>query len=238
MDEMAGLDSSLNGIQVSSTKNQITKAAFAVDACMETFDRAIEWGADLLFVHHGLFWGREQRIVGSHYNRIKRLISADMALYAAHLPLDAHPELGNNAGMAAVLELQDREAFGYYHGTKIGVKGRLSEARTTEQIIEGLFTDTTQIIAALPFGNNMIRSVGIISGGAPFEVEQAIEQGLDLYITGDANHIVYHRCLEAGINVIFAGHYATEVFGPRLMMALAEKELGLKTQFIHVPTGL
>ncbi|KGE71591.1 hypothetical protein DC28_09940 [Spirochaeta lutea] len=238
IDEMAGIDNSINGIQVSCGQREITRAAFAVDACLETFTRAADWGAQLLFVHHGLFWGREQPLVGTHYRRIHALMKEDIALYAAHLPLDAHPELGNNAGMCQVLGLQEREPFGSYHGVKIGYKGLLPEARTVEQVVQQLFGDPGQAIAVLPFGPSKVRSLGIISGGAPFEVDQAIDEGLDLFITGDANHVVYHRCLEAGINVIFAGHYATEVFGPKLMMQRAEAELGLEVRFIHVPTGL
>lgn len=233
-----GVDSSPNGIQVDRRKQEIHKVAFAVDACMETFTRAVDGGADLLFTHHGLFWGREQVLTGSHYQRIRYLMEKDLGLYAVHLPLDMHPEYGNNSGMAEALKLQDRKPFGVYKGLTIGFSGSLPVPMRLEEIIQVLFTEQRNMISILPFGKERVSTVAFVSGGGPFLAGQAIEKGIDLYVTGDANHVVYHDCLEAGINVLFAGHYLTETFGPRLMMEKFIADTGLAAFFVEVPTGL
>ena len=236
--ELAKIDSSQNGIQVDRRKQELSKVAFGVDACMETFRRTKELGADLLFVHHGLFWGREQVLTGTHYQRLSYLIQNDIGLYAAHLPLDAHLEVGNNAVMAREIGLVDVSPFGIYKGTPIGVRGSLPLADTVDGVLTRLFGDSGSMIAVLPFGKPVVQTVGLISGGGVYEVDQAIEADLDLYITGDANHVVYHRCMEAGINVVFAGHYLTETWGPRAMMERFISDTGLAGVFIDVPTGL
>jgi dinuclear metal center YbgI/SA1388 family protein len=238
IDEFARIDGSKNGLQVTRRNQEIRRVAVAVDAALATFERAAEWGADLLFVHHGLFWGREQVLTGDHYERVRFLLDHDIALYAVHLPLDAHLSLGNNAGMAAALGLEEIEPFGLVKGMPIGVEGRFSRPVSIDEVVATLFGDTFRPLSVLPFGPTEIRSVGIISGGAPLEVDQAIDQGLDLYITGDANHIAYHRCRESGINAIFGGHYATEVWGVQLVGRKLEEEAGLVVTFLDVPTGL
>ena len=119
IDDLVGTDASQNGVQVENTAD-ITCIAFAVDACMETFKRAKEAGAQMLFVHHGLFWGHEQTLTGTHYQRIKFLIENNIALYAAHLPLDIHPIIGNNVALARAAGLIDLKPFGEYHGNTIG----------------------------------------------------------------------------------------------------------------------
>lgn len=234
----AGIDGSLNGIQVSKKNPEIVRTAFAVDACMEVFERAADWGADLVFVHHGIFWGKPVPVTGRHYKRISFLIEKDIALYAAHLPLDVHPEIGNNAGLAKAVGLQDLQPFGEYKGKMIGVKGVFPSSRTIEEIIVSLGLDTESCLGILPFGKKNIRTAGVIAGGGAREVEEALEQDLDLYLTGDVAHEVYHYCLEGGINMISCGHYNTETFGPRLMMEQVRKDTPLETVFIDIPTGL
>lgn len=238
MEGTAGIDRSLNGIQVSKKNPEIVRAAFAVDACMEVFERAADWGADLVFVHHGIFWGKPVPVTGRHYKRISFLIEKDIALYAAHLPLDVHPEIGNNAGLAKAVGLQDLQPFGEYKGKMIGVKGVFPSSRTIEEIIVSLGLDTESCLGILPFGKKNIRTAGVIAGGGAREVEEALEQDLDLYLTGDVAHEVYHYCLEGGINMISCGHYNTETFGPRLMMEQVRKDTPLETVFIDIPTGL
>lgn len=232
------IDSSMNGVQVQCSDKPIQRIAFAVDACVEVFRRAAESHADLLFVHHGLFWGRPIALRGSHYHRVKYLIEQDLALYAAHLPLDAHPELGNNAGLAAALGLQEIAPFGAYHGVKIGCKGRFAETVTIEEALRRIGLQAERCQALLPFGPSEIRTAGIVSGGATREVAEAIEEGLDLYITGEASHQVYHACLEEHINLICGGHYETEVWGVRSLSERVARETGISTQLIDVPTGL
>ena len=238
IDEMSRMDSSLNGIQVGREDAQLKKIAFAVDASLETFSRAVESGADMLFVHHGLYWGRVIPIRGDFYRRIETLIKNDLALYAAHLPLDMNEELGNNAGLAKILQLKKIEPFGEHKGVKIGLKGSFENPMTRDEIVNRLFGGWDNTIKILPFGKEEISTVALISGDAPFELFQAIDEGIDLYLTGESSHILYHTAMEAGINVIFGGHYATEVYGVKLLADKVSKELSLETVFIDVPTGL
>ncbi len=235
--ETDGIDASLNGIQVGNPDMEIRRMAFAVDACMDSFHRARSEGAQALFVHHGLFWGPALPLTGVLGERVRFLMKNDMALYACHLPLDRHGELGNNASMARALGLEDVRPFGEYKGRAIGCRGVLPRAETLETLVSRLFGFWDERIDALRFGVRDIRTVGMISGGGTREVSQAIADGLDLYITGDSSHNVYHECLEAGINVLFAGHYLTEVFGVRAVAEEASAALGLETVFIDIPTG-
>ena len=238
IDEMQRLDMSMNGLQVANKSGRAEKAAFAVDASLETFKRAAERGADILFVHHGLFWGKPVPVTGSHFERLKFLIDNDLALYACHLPLDMDENLGNNISAAHLLELCDIEPFGEYKGKKIGFKGKLKEALTCEEIIDKCGFDKDGILSLLKFGKDKCSTVGIITGGATREVEQAVSEELDLFLTGEVSHPMYHQCLEEGINVISAGHYATEIFGVKNVSEKVREDLGLETVFIDLPTGL
>lgn len=232
-----GIDASLNGLQVGEYRDEVSKMAFAVDACMDSFVRAKEEGAQALFVHHGLFWGPALPLTGVLGGRIRYLMKNGIALYACHLPLDKHAEVGNNARIAEVLGLTEIEPFGLYKGKKIGYKGVLSETMGLESVIEKAFGSWDSRINALRFGPKEIRSIGIISGGGTRETSQAIAEGLDLYITGDSAHEVYHEAYEAGINVVFAGHYLTEIFGVKAMAERSASELGIETVFFNIPTG-
>jgi dinuclear metal center YbgI/SA1388 family protein len=238
IDEMTGTDNSMNGLQVGRFDKEVTRVAFAVDACLESITRAAEGGAEMLFVHHGLFWGREQPLVGPFYQRIAALIEHDLALYAAHLPLDMHPQYGNNAGLALRLGLVDLLPFGAYKKVKIGYKGRLPEALTLDQLLGRLGMQRDELPGFLSFGPDEISTVAVISGGADKEVEQAIAEGVDLYLTGEISHQVYHQCQEAGINLIAAGHYRTETVGVNLLADKIAEDKGLETFFIDLPTGL
>ena len=238
MEEMEQTDSSLNGLQVGKSRVQIRKTAFAVDACMESFKRAADWGADLLFVHHGLFWGSVLPVTGMHYQRIRFLMENDLALYAVHLPLDAHPVYGNNAGIVNLLGLQNIEPFGSYKGQKIGFKGTFTSPEEIDSVLAKLGLLRKDCLGILPFGPAKIVSAGVISGGATREVDQALEEGLDLYVTGEISHQVYHQCLEGKINMIAGGHYQTEIWGVKKLAEKVQEETDLETQFIDIPTGL
>jgi len=235
---LEGIDSSQNGLQFDSTAAEARKVAFAVDASMESFRRAAQWGAQMLVVHHGIFWGVPQRIVGSLFERVRFLAEKNLALYAAHLPLDRHPEVGNNAGIAQLLGLTDVVPFGTYHGVTIGCRGALAEPTGLEQIVARLSGRQGEQMRTLPFGPATIRTVGIVSGSAARDVTQAISEGLDLFITGEPSHEVYHHCLEARIHVIFAGHYHSESFGVRLLADRLARETGVETTYLDIPTGL
>ena len=238
LEAYAAADRSMNGLQVGRRGEELHRVAFAVDACLETIQRATEWNAELLFVHHGLFWGAPLAVTGVHLGRLRALLGADCALYAVHLPLDLHPELGNNAALARRLGLVELEPFGEYKGIRIGWKGRLDQSRSLEEIARLVADGGAENPQLLPFGPEQIRSVGIVSGGAADVASQAIGEGLDLFVTGDADHTVYHHCLEGRINVIFGGHYRTEVWGVRLLSEWVARETDLETRFLDVPTGL
>ena len=233
-----GKDKSLNGLQVGRRNSEVHRVAFAVDACLQSFERAVAAGADLLVVHHGLFWGEPLAVTGDHQRRLRFLLENDLALWASHLPLDAHPSLGNNVGLAEALGLTDRQPFGTHRGTKIGLRGTLPSPLSLDRICETLFHGREHALQILPFGKPLVATVGLVSGGATSEVTEAITEGLDLYITGDADHTIYHQALEAGINVISGGHYATETWGVRLLAAHLHREVGVSTVFLDLPTGL
>lgn len=234
-------DPSRNGIQIQNkepNKKEIKKVAFAVDACEATAKKAKELGADVLVVHHGLFWGGCDTITGSHYKRISSFINNDLALIAYHIPLDANDPYGNNYGIANALNMKNLQGFGYWRGMDIGVKGEFENPITPLELgklIEDVLHTKCNV---LPFGKEKIKTLGIISGGAGEDVEQAVKEGLDAYVTGEFAHEQYHYAKEMEINVISGGHYGTETVGVSLLKKKVEEELGLETVFIHIPTGL
>jgi dinuclear metal center YbgI/SA1388 family protein len=238
LETFSGADPSLNGIQVDNDGSAIGKIAFAVDACAETFERAVEAGAGMVFVHHGLFWGQPLRVERSHRQRIKILLDNNVALYAVHLPLDQHPEYGNNAALAKLLGIQEPESFGLWRGHKIGYKGRLSKPLTVEEAVSRISFMGRKPLGVYPFGKKESLTCAVISGGASDEAFQAIEEDIDLYVTGESNHTIYHPCMEEKINYIAGGHYLTEVWGVRNMMELCVNQLHIDACFIDVPTGL
>jgi dinuclear metal center YbgI/SA1388 family protein len=241
IDSFAQADNSLNGIQVDNDGSSIRKIAFAVDAAMETFEQAAAAGAGMLFVHHGLFWGAPLRITGNLRRRIKFLLKCNICLYAVHLPLDQHPKMGNNACLAELLGLENIEPFGVYNGRKIGCKGVFPVPVTVEEAVKKIDFMGRPPLGVFPFGQSEIKSAAIVSGGAAKITLQAIEEGVDLFVTGEAGHQVYHDCLEGKLNMIAGGHYNTEVWGLRAVMrhciACLGAEFGIDADFIDVPNG-
>lgn len=234
-------DPSMNGIQIQNSEpdsKQIKKVAFAVDAAEETAKKAAEIGADVLFVHHGLFWGHSETITGSVYKRISTFIKNDLALMAFHIPLDANEIAGNNYGMAMRLGMKDLEPFGFWRGMSIGVKGVLPSPLSADELAEKVLRPGKKANAILKFGKEKISTVGIISGGASEDVEQAVTDGLDCYITGEAAHEQYHYAKEMKINVIAGGHYETETVGVNLVMEKLRAEKEIECVFIESETGL
>jgi dinuclear metal center YbgI/SA1388 family protein len=238
LDAFESADASLNGLQVGRAGKVVHKVVCAVDASLATFQAAAEMGADAIFVHHGLFWGQSLRVIGAHYSRLAFLIQHDIALLAAHLPLDAHPELGNNATIARLLNTEDPQPFGLYHGKYIGYKGTLKHPLMVDDIVARLGLSVETGLHVLAFGKEPIRTVGIVSGGAANEVQEALSLGLDAYITGEASHTMYPVCQEGGITMICGGHYATEVFGVQQVSRELEEKLGLESTFLALPTAL
>ena len=234
-------DISLNGIQIENSApetKEIKKVAFAVDACESTALRAAQAGADVLFVHHGLFWGRCQTITGNHYKRIAAFLKNDIALCAYHIPLDANAEVGNNFGLARRMGLLDVQPFGKWRGMTLGACGTLPKAVSVDELARILFPEGEKPSHILPFGKKEIKKVAVISGGAGDDFDQAVQIGADAYVTGEVGHEEFHAIEESGINVIAGGHYQTETVGVKLVQAKLEKEKGLETIFIDIPTGL
>ncbi|MEF8856481.1 MAG: Nif3-like dinuclear metal center hexameric protein, partial [Haloplanus sp.] len=190
-----------------------------------------------LLVHHGLAWGGFDRLTGLHYDRIEPLVENDIALYVSHLPLDGHQELGNAAGIAELLGLDDREPFGEYGTEYVGTRGTAAEPYEVDGLANLLDRELDTETRVLGFGPNEIEEVGIVTGRGVDWIEAAAESGLDALITGEGKHESYHEARDLGVNVVLAGHYATETFGVRALGRVAE-EWGLETTYIDHPTGL
>jgi len=231
-------DAALNGIQVDNDGSAVRKIAFAVDAAMETFEQAAAVKADMLFVHHGIFWGVPSRIAGNIRQRIKFLLDHNICLYAVHLPLDQHHQFGNNAVLAQLLGLENLQPFGVYHGKKIGYKGVFPAPVTIDEAVKKISFMDRPPAGVFPFGKKDCLTAAVVSGGSSSNARDAIEEGIDLFITGESFHGVYHDCLEAKLNMIAGGHYSTEVWGVRAVMQHCSKELGIDVEFLDIPTGL
>jgi len=238
IDGFAAVDKSMNGIQLDNDGAEIRKIAFGVDASQETFKQAVAAGAGMLFVHHGLFWGAPAPITGNFRRRLKFLLEHNICLYAVHLPLDQHPQFGNNAALTKLLGMENIEPFGLYHGKKIGYKGTFSCPITIDEAVKKISFMNRPPVVVYPFGKTGNTCAAVISGGAAFEAKQAMEEGIDLYVTGEASHSIYHECLEGKLNMIAGGHYNTEVWGLRSVMRYCTEKLGIDVEFIDVPTGL
>jgi dinuclear metal center YbgI/SA1388 family protein len=225
-----------NGLQVEGNP-EIAKLVTGVSACHQLFVRARETGADAILVHHGIFWdGMPYPLTGIQYRRVRQLIDGDMSLLAYHLPLDRHLEVGNNAVAARRLGLVDIQPFGLSKGVAIGVRGTLPEPLAFSNLLEKL----GELYGQVPLGfardpAEPVSTVGIISGGAQKELHQAIDAGLDVFITGEASEWVMNLSLESGTRFVSAGHYATERFGVQVLGEYIERRYGIEVEFIDVP---
>ncbi|MBJ7537727.1 Nif3-like dinuclear metal center hexameric protein [Marinomonas transparens] len=225
-----------NGLQVEG-KNEINRVVTGVTACQALIDAAIEYKADAIFVHHGYFWkGESPQIVGMKYRRISALIKHDINLYGYHLPLDAHPELGNNAGLADAIGLDNRASLQpeLAIAESIGIVGELRETISPEDF-KGLIERVVgRDVLLEPSGGSSIRRVALCSGGAQGYIEQAILVGADVFITGEVSEQTIHIAREMGIHFVAAGHHATERFGARSVAQFLTEEHGLDAVFIDV----
>jgi len=226
-------DSCPNGLQVSG-RPEITKIITGVSISVELIERAIALRADAILVHHGLIWDSVQpRYSGGYKRRVQLLLGNELNLLAYHLPLDAHPVVGNNALLAGLLGLEEIAPFGEYHGQLIGMQGRIkSSAASLFELIRDKINPDSLIF---DFGPELVSSVGIISGGAQRDVRQAVLKGLDCYLTGEVSENIMHYVREEGLHFVAAGHYATERFG---VMALGDHlagEFGLEVEFVDIP---
>lgn len=230
-------DVSVNGLQVEG-KEEIKKICFAVDASMELFKLAKNENADMVFVHHGIIWNGIKRVTGINYKRLKFLIENKISLYACHLPLDKHEEVGNNIQFLKIFGIKKEiEEFGTYHGIKIGYKGKFDEEKNFADFVKDIKKNINKKCKILNFGRKKIKSVGVVSGGAASLIDEAIEE-VDCFVTGEPSHQIYHLAKEGKINVIFAGHYATETLGVKAMAKFINEKFKIETKFIDIPTNL
>ena len=226
--------SALNGLQVQNT-GEIKKIGLAVDLCQATINLATKKNCQMLFVHHGIFWGGLQPLRGPFYKKISSMMKANLGLYSAHIPLDLHPVLGNNRALADLIGLENLEPFGEYGGIKIGFKGTINKkpAKTLAQELAKKLGSSIKVI-----GTGDIESIGLVTGGAADIIQQASREGLDAYITGEGANHHYHEAIEGKCVLIFAGHYATETGGVKSVGLHLEKKFQIFTEFLDYPTGL
>ena len=224
-----------NGLQVENS-GKVSRIAAAVDASLHVIDAAARAGADLLVVHHGLYWGGLQTLTGVWRKKVGRLVEADMAVISVHLPLDAHPELGNNILLARALGLRSVEPFFETMGRHIGFRGELDVSR--EELIQRLERTTGSSAWCCAGGPKQVQSVGVVSGGAGGEVLLAARSGVDTFISGEAPHHAFTLAEERGINLILGGHYVTETFGVKALAGRLAATFGVPWEFIDHPSGL
>lgn len=238
-DRYADVDASSNGLQIGDDPVSIDHAAFAVDGAAVTVEMAAEAGADVLVVHHGMIWGGIDRVTGHEYSRVEACLDNDIALYVSHLPLDGHDDLGNAAGLAAFLDCDPVSPFGEYGDVSIGQRARATEPYTVETLREQLRDLDTdgRPIRVLDFGPDRIEDIAILTGSGSDWIREAAGAGVDALVTGEGKQQAYHEAREAGLNVFFAGHYATETFGVRRLQRLVG-EWGIETTYLDHPTGL
>ncbi len=224
-----------NGLQAENG-GEVRRIAVAVDACQAVIDEAATLHADLLIVHHGLFWGGLQPLVGRARRRFASLLEHGIAVYGAHIPLDIHPEVGNNVLLARLLGMEVKGWWGEYQGAKIGVWGALDLPR--EELGERLRTALGPSPRLIPCGPKRAGRVGVITGAGGSMIEEAHRSGLDTFVTGEGKHHTYFDAEELGVNVFYAGHYATETIGVKALGEHLAARFDLPWSFIDHPTGL
>jgi len=235
--DIADYPPALNGLQIDAPGITVTKVAAAVDASLPVIRKAAASGANLLIVHHGLFWTGLQPITGALHEKIRLCLDQGLALYSAHLPLDVHPTLGNNACIARALNLTPSGGFLEFKGNPIGL---IAEAEIPLETLTAQFHTALSggPVHVCPGGPKTTRRIGISSGGSGSEVATAAKAGIDTFLTGEGPHWSYTLAEELGINVLYGGHYATETFGVKALAAHLESRFSLPWTFIDHPTGL
>lgn len=233
--EFKDYDGAVNGLQVENN-GKVTRIAAAVDASLSTIRLAAAAKADLLIVHHGLFWGKTVPWTGRKYQLLRELLDNNIAVYSSHLPLDAHPKLGNNVGLARSLGLKNLKPFFHEKDQYLGYRATANISR------HALTSQLTKIFGkaptAIPGGPTQIRSVGIVTGGAGSSLPTAAREGVDTFITGEGPHWTYALAEDLGLNVFYCGHYATETFGVKSLATHLSKQFKLPWTFLDYPTGL
>ncbi len=235
--ELPDYGGAMNGLQLQNESGTVVRLLAAVDASLPVLQKAAAFpGPSLLLVHHGMFWKGAQMFTGAQFVKLRAAMQADLAIYSAHLPLDVHPQLGNNACLAAALGIKKTVPFFNWKGMPLGLRAKVSLTRTAlktrlEKAVGGP-------VHLCPGGPEQVREVGIITGGAGSEVSAIAETGVDTFITGEGPHWSYPAAEEAGINVLYGGHYATETFGVKALAEHLGTKFHLPWEFIDHPTGL
>jgi dinuclear metal center YbgI/SA1388 family protein len=233
--EIEDYPNALNGLQIENS-GEVTKIGAAVDASTRTMQMAVEGGIDLLVVHHGLFWPGLRAVTGPLYRTLKLAIEHNLALYSAHLPLDLHPKIGNNALLAAALGFEKTEPFLQLMGQPAGLVAETNARR--DDLITKLEESLGGPVRCIGTGPMEIKRVGIVTGGAGGEIYAAAREGVDTYITGEAPHWAAVAAEELAINLFLGGHYATETFGVKALAAELAEKFGVPWEFLDHPTGL
>jgi len=233
--DVGDYDGAMNGLQVENS-GSVKKIAAAVDASISTIKLAVAAKADLLIVHHGLFWSSRQPWTGKNFELLKLCVENSLAIYSSHLPLDLHSTLGNNAQLCAALGLRNLKPFFLTHGQTIGFRSQTKISRT--DLAKRLERATGTKPKIIPGGKNICEKIGVVTGGAGAELKQVAAEGVDTFITGEGPHWTFALAEELGLNVFYGGHYATETFGVKALAAHLSKKFRLPWEFLDYPTGL
>lgn len=233
--EIGDWSTARNGLQVANS-GKISRIGAAVDAHLQTFQKAVRQKVDFLVVHHGLFWSDIAPITGANYDKIKLLIDHDIALYSSHLPLDLHPKFGNNILLARQIGLKKMKPFARPKGQYVGKVGECSIS--LERLITKLEKILGQKPLLLPGGPKQVKKIGILTGAAGDALMEAAEAGADTFITGEGSHGTFAAAFEAGINVLYGGHYLTETFGVKALAKHLSKTFSVPWEFLDTPSGL
>ena len=225
----------VNGLQVEGG-SEVNIIMTAVDVSLPSIRAAVEGNADMLIVHHGLFWSGLKPVTGAYKEKLKLLLVGGVSLYSSHLPLDAHPEVGNNAGLLKLCGLLPKDRFGDFKGVKIGFTAETD--MTIKALTESLSTGLNTCVRVVSAGGNTVGKVAFVSGGGADSIGEAASMGVDTFVTGECQHHHYLEAEELGINLIYAGHYATETLGVRALGEHLSKRFNLEHEFFDYPTGL
>lgn len=229
-------NTALNGLQVGGP-GTVEHVCAAVDASERTIRASADRNADLLLVHHGLFWPGLKPITGRLRRKVAGLLESGTALYSVHLPLDGHPDIGNCILLARALDIDIEGRLGEYEGADLGWWGRVSEMER-EAFREVVSAAVGGPVHLIPGGPDTVETVGVVTGGGGRFIQDAADLGLDAYVTGEGNHPTYVDAMELGVNVYYAGHYATETFGVKALAAELAERFDLTWDFVDDPSGL
>jgi len=228
-------DNALNGLQIENS-GRVSRIGAAVDVSTRVLIEAAGKNVDFLIVHHGLFWPGLQPVTRFLRRQLQLAFETDVALYSAHLPLDIHPKVGNNAQVIAALGLKSSQLFLEEKGQSVGLKTRASMPRN--ELVRKMRKVLNGPVKVFDFGPKQTRAIGVVTGAAGSEIYRVAEEGIDTFITGEAPHWAAVAAEELGMNLLLGGHYATEVFGVKALAAHLSKRFGLPWEFVDCPTGL